>query len=101
MPSALPTPAPSTTFGDSAPRAPRPRLPIGARFPRYTAEQSAAAERAQTVTITSAPVFPIGARFPRRTPVDAVLYLAELATSGERVASTRRSYPIGARFPLR
>lgn len=74
-------------------------FPIGARFPRRTAERELAEliDGIGAVSVTSAPIFPIGARFPRRTPEDTVRYLAELAAGPVRVTPQRR--PIGARFP--
>jgi hypothetical protein len=76
-------------------------FPVGARFPRRTADAELAyLTSPRTVGYPSARVFPIGARFPRRSAEDAVVYLAERAASaGMVVTATRRVLPVGARFP--
>ena len=80
----------------------RTTFPVGARFPRRAALDSAALPAdTSRVHVASAPVFPVGARFPRRTAADVLVYLAELELRGEPVRSTGPVRPIGARIPLR
>lgn len=95
-------PAPSAETAEGcAPRS-RTTFPVGARFPRRAALDSAGPPAATSrVHDASAPVSPVGARFPRRTAADVLGYLAELELRGEPVRSTGQVRPIGARFPLR
>ena len=96
--------SPALTAGAvvTQPQRSRTTFPVGARFPRRAALDTAALP-ADTSRghLASPPIFPVGARFPRRTAADVVVYLAELELRGEPVRSSRPIHPIGARFPLR
>lgn len=76
-------------------------FPVGARFPRWTADQLTA-PRSEPRVASDGPDFPLGARFRRRTESDVIAYLtAQLAAADTTIISTRRIYPVGARFPRR
>ena len=98
MTTALLEPIPETTPERNTTR--RSVFPVGARYPRHTAEMELAfLSNTATAPTSRVLIFPVGARFPHRSESDAAEYLTELAF---RVPpSTRKAYPVGARFPRR
>lgn len=77
---------------------PARRLPVGARFPRWTLADELAFLTAGGA-VRSVPVFPVGARFRKRTPEQLAARRAERLTAGSPPRILRR--PVGARFPRR
>lgn len=74
------------------------RLPVGARFPRWTLGDELAHLTA-TPARRTVPVFPVGARFPRRAAAEVATAQAARVAAGPAAPVVRR--PVGARFPRR
>jgi len=93
-------PRPCATASATPSASPRCRLPVGARFPRWSLDAELEYLTAVAVPPTR-PVFPLGARFPRRTQAEILGYLIgrldAAATSASACRGDRR--PVGARFP--